>query len=326
MQPRVTVVVSPRERFNYTEQSLNSIYKNTEIPFELIYVDGNSPRSTQRYLEMASKEKGFKLLRTQRYLRPNQARNLSLPHIKTEYVVFVDNDLFVNPGWLKALVKCSDETGAWIVGPLYFEGQPEDETIHMFGGLAHFREIRGQREFYEQHRYRGKKLSSIASNLQREKTETVEFHCTLAKMTAFERLGPLDEGLKTACEHLDFALSVREVGKEVYIEPASKVTYVTPPPFAVNDLPFFLWRWSDSATRETMDRFSEKWNLPNSNNYSKRMLTWCTHHRCLAWKPIQNMVARWFPKLGRPRLSRLIDRFVTPLLNLLQPILTAILT
>ena len=45
MQPRVTVVVSPRERFNYTEQSLNSIYKNTEIPFELIYIDGNSPRS-----------------------------------------------------------------------------------------------------------------------------------------------------------------------------------------------------------------------------------------------------------------------------------------
>lgn len=326
MRPRVTIVVSPRERFNYTEKSLNSIYENTEVPFDLIYIDGGSPRGIKRYLEVSSKEKGFKLIRKNHYLRPNQARNLSLPHVTTEYVVFVDNDLVVSPGWLRALIRCSDETGAWVVGPLYFEGDPKDETIHMFGGLAHFREEGGQREFYERHLYRGRRLSSIASNLQRQKTETIEFHCTLAKTIAFEKLGPFDEGLKTSNEHLDFALSVRESGEEIYVDPSSRVTYVTPPPFAMGDLPFFLWRWNESAARETVDRFSEKWNLPLKNSYSERKLKFVNKHRCLAWKPIQNAIARWVPLLGKPKVARLMDRLMGPLFIRLEPFLTAIMT
>ena len=44
MQPRVTLVVVPRERFSRTEISLESIYRNTAEPFKLIYLGGHSPR------------------------------------------------------------------------------------------------------------------------------------------------------------------------------------------------------------------------------------------------------------------------------------------
>lgn len=49
--PSVTIVVVPRERFSYTRESLESIYQNTELPFKLIYVDGNSLRPVKEYLE-----------------------------------------------------------------------------------------------------------------------------------------------------------------------------------------------------------------------------------------------------------------------------------
>lgn len=89
----VTIVVVPRERFSYTQQSLSSIYQNTQLSFELVYVDGNSPALVKEYLTTQAQQRGFELIRTDYYLYPNQARNMGLSKVKTKYVVFADNDI-----------------------------------------------------------------------------------------------------------------------------------------------------------------------------------------------------------------------------------------
>ena len=61
--PLVTIVVVPRERFSCARASLESIYEHTTIPFELVYVDGNSPKDVYQYLKAKSQEKQFKLVR-----------------------------------------------------------------------------------------------------------------------------------------------------------------------------------------------------------------------------------------------------------------------
>ncbi|MFW6358278.1 MAG: glycosyltransferase family 2 protein, partial [Chroococcales cyanobacterium] len=91
-EPNVTIVVVPRERFSYTQKSLESIYEYTPYPFKLVYVDGGSPTQIKHYLEEQSRLKGFKLIRTQEYLSPNLARNIGISQVDTEYTVFVDND------------------------------------------------------------------------------------------------------------------------------------------------------------------------------------------------------------------------------------------
>ena len=75
---RATIVVVPRERFSAARDSLESVLENTEDPFELVYVDGDSPRSLRRWLEGMAEEHGFKLVRRDRYLSPNEARWSSL--------------------------------------------------------------------------------------------------------------------------------------------------------------------------------------------------------------------------------------------------------
>ena len=40
---RVTIVVVPREQFNQAPVSLARMYATTRVPFDLVYVDGNSP-------------------------------------------------------------------------------------------------------------------------------------------------------------------------------------------------------------------------------------------------------------------------------------------
>ena len=96
--PLVTIVVVPRERFGVTRRSLEAIYANTPGPFHLVYVDGGSPASIRRYLADEARARGFTLVRTDRYLAPNEARNLGLRHARTRYVVFIDNDAVPAPG------------------------------------------------------------------------------------------------------------------------------------------------------------------------------------------------------------------------------------
>lgn len=54
--PKVTLVVGPRERFSYTQTSLESIYANTDYPFDLVFVDVCSPASVQTYLQEKSQK------------------------------------------------------------------------------------------------------------------------------------------------------------------------------------------------------------------------------------------------------------------------------
>ena len=140
----VTVVVVPRERFSMTRPALERMYEVTPPPFRLVYVDGGSPRHVREYLEGQARERGFKLIRTDHYLAPNEARNLAARAVGTKYVVFIDNDVLVTPGWLEALVSCAEETGAWAVGPVYCIGPPELETIHMAAGTCHILEEAGR--------------------------------------------------------------------------------------------------------------------------------------------------------------------------------------
>lgn len=50
-QASITIIVVPRERFSYTQQSLESIYTHTHLPFELVYVDAGSPKHIYKYLQ-----------------------------------------------------------------------------------------------------------------------------------------------------------------------------------------------------------------------------------------------------------------------------------
>lgn len=296
-EPQVTLVVVPRERFSYTERSLSSLYENTATLFKLIYVDGNSPKSTKRYLEKQAQEKGFRLIRTEHFLAPNQARNLVLAEVDTKYVVFVDNDVLFTPGWLDQLLDCAESTGAWLVCPLYCEGNLEDKIIHMAGGLAHFRDRKGKRQFFEQHRLAKKSVDKVRDKLQREPTELVEFHCALARTEIFQQLGlSLDEKFLSTGEHWDLCLTVREKGGAIYLEPNAVINYIAPPPFALSDLPYFFRRWSDAWNLQSLNHFREKWNLSADDPCLKGHYFWLNYHRQLA---IREWIYQFVPTIKR---------------------------
>lgn len=224
-EPKVTIVVVPRERFDFSQLSIETIYQRTAIPFKLVYIDGNSPAHIKCYLEEQAKQKGFYLIRTNKFLTPSQAHHLGLAYVNTKYFVFIDNDVVVEVGWLENLVQCAEDTEAWVVGPLYLERKPEDQIIHMAGGQAHICEQNGKRKLVSQLAFAKQKLSTVRSQLQRGATEHVEFHCILLRTEVFQRMPLLDDKILSAPENVDLCLSVQKAGGSIYFEPNSIVTY-----------------------------------------------------------------------------------------------------
>ncbi len=291
-RPEVTIVVTPRERFGLSRASLESIYANTVVDFDLVYVDGNSPSRVADYLRTAANQHGFELLYSPDYLSPNRARNLGMARVKTPFVVFVDNDLIVAEGWLTRLLDCAKDTGAAVVGPLYMEGDPEQHIVHMAGGDYAFDGDAGRRSFSTVHRLQGERLTDLAVELVREPVDFVEFHCMLARTDFVRSLDGFDEALLSTREHLDVCLAAAEVDEEVYFEPSSRVTYLTPPPIDRADLSFFLRRWSEQWNEASLEHFCAKHGIAPS--YRDRLVG-MRARRQLLLRPLRSASSRILP-------------------------------
>jgi GT2 family glycosyltransferase len=315
-EPIVTLVVVPRERFSYTQESLESIYENTEFPFNLIYVDGNSPRKVRRYLEAQAQERNFKLIRTDYYLSPNHARNIGLSHVDTKYLVFLDNDVVFSPGWLKALVNCAEETDATVVGPLMCEKKPIHQRVHFAGGESHIVvDVKGRRHLREKMYKQGQNAVELRPKLQRTQTELSEFHCTLVRTEIFEQIGYLDEAMLNTKEHLDFCMDVANVGGTVYFEPDSLVTYVPGPPLELSDLHFYMLRWSDAWTLGSLQRIREKWDLSEDGYFQ-------TKYKKLGVRRISTIIKPFVRKVSFGNENKPLKRFLKKLDRKLNAYLT----
>ena len=311
--PIVTIVVVPRERFSYTRESLESIYQNTELPFKLIYVDGNSPKQVQKYLETQAEQKEFDLIRTDYYLYPNQARNLGLAKVDTKYVVFADNDIVVQPGWLKTLVDCveSDRSAA-VVGPLMCQYEPIHEEIHCAGGESRIIvDAKGRRRMREKMYKQGHTTGKMRSQMQRCETELCEFHCMLVRTDIFEELGYFDEQMLNTKEHIDFCLGVMEAGYKVYFEPDSLVTYVPAVPLKWSDLHYYMLRWSNEWETKSLIRMRQKWDLAEDSYFKQK-------HKALGWRRRDTILSPIVKKLTFGIDNRFLKKLV--MFGLLAPV------
>ncbi len=277
-KPRVTIVVTPRERWGMAKEALESIYVATDIPFELVYIDGRSPAWLSEWLDQESAKRGFRIVRRDRYLTPNEARNLGVAASDTEFVVFIDNDVVCAPNWLGQLVAAADETGAEITAPLVCEGKPLHARVHQATGTftydkaAFYAAPHGERQLEDVMTFHKEDREKVKDQMKRSPTDTAEFHCMMVRRSLFDKIGPLDENLQATKEHIDFCIAAGQAGAKAIFEPSSVVTYVFPSradPMTDDDLPYFLLRWSPKWQRQDLNYLKEKWGLNNGGELAE---------------------------------------------------------
>ena len=121
--PAVTVVVPTRGRPDYLEVTLDSLLRQrTGVPHELLVVDDGPPGQTPAI----AASRGVRCVSHDGPRNLNAARNTGLRESTAPLVAFVDDDVFVPPGWLDALARGADrhpDAGAF-GGPIRacFEG------------------------------------------------------------------------------------------------------------------------------------------------------------------------------------------------------------
>jgi GT2 family glycosyltransferase len=275
-------------------------------------VDGNSPQKEQNYLQSQSSIKEFQLIRVNAYLFPNQARNIGLRQVDTQYVVFIDNDVIVSPDWLKNLVQCAEDTNATVVGPLVCHYQPVHEIIHCAGGEAHiFIDNQGKRKLRSKLHLQGQKVADTRPKLSRCQTEHAEFHCVLIRKDIFDKVGYFDEAMLNTQEHFDFSMTVRAAGGTIYLEPDSIVTYIPAIPSRWVDIYYYTLRWNDTWAKASVERLQEKWNLSDSPALENKTQAGKRRRRITIIKPLSRT-------LGKGRLDKPIRKILNYLDKLLN--------
>jgi GT2 family glycosyltransferase len=275
-----TIVVVPRDHFSDTKESLESIYAFTPPGVPLVYVDGNAPSPIASYLRDQARERGFRLLRHDYYLTPNQARNIGAAEVSTRYIVFVDNDVVVAPDWFPRLVECADSTGAAVVGPLNFEKRPLHQIVHFAGGDAR---IDATSLDGTPRRHLVDRIHKVPVPEQPQVTEVAEFHCMLVRTDVFRALGGLDERMLSTRENIDFCLAVQEAGGSIYLEPRSRITYLPPHPIKLADCAYFALRWSDLWDKASFEHLRDKWRLDEDEYFERQ-------YRNLGWRRREMMM------------------------------------
>jgi hypothetical protein len=256
----VSLIITPRERFSVAPRALESVIANTPNGCQGIYVAGGASREVQAYLERTCASAGYRLILRDEFLAPNVARNLGLAQAQSKYLVFLDNDVVVEPGWLDALVGCAEEENADIVTPLVLIGEPRERNLHSLGGALIVERVGAEIKIQERHHVRPIKLQEYAKPLIRQPSDYAEFHCALIPRSVFDRISPFDEQILGAAEHIDLALHLREIGGRGFAEPAAIVSYL-PTEYTLGDLANYSRRWSDEWFEQTMDHLVSKWNL-----------------------------------------------------------------
>ncbi|MEO1430118.1 MAG: glycosyltransferase [Cyanobacteria bacterium J06633_8] len=292
--PKVTLVVVPHECFKYTEESLESIYKYTNIPFKLIYVDGYSPKKVSQYIQAKSQEKGFSLIRTDKYVSSNQARNIALKYVDTEYVVFLNNDVLVTAGWLNKLMHCSQKNNASVVSPVCLELTSYKPIVHSAGGTLEFKYKDGSLDLFDRRLFFKKSFDDVEPLLKCYPTQIVDFSCVLVRTAIFYEIGSFDENLMNFAQNIDFALSVFAAGGTIYLESESIVNYLKTTELQLSDIPYYLLIWNYVWKRKSIDHFQEKWGLAKNAKFITDALQQLNYSTNLPFQPLKELIKAFY--------------------------------
>lgn len=127
----VSIIVPTRNRADLLQMALQSLQSQTLLvdSFEVIVVDNGSIDNTREIC--ASFENRIPQLRYFYEETPglHVGRNLGMEMAKSEILVFVDDDIIAEQGWLQAIVNTFNDPNVQLVGgpslPLYDEAPPE---------------------------------------------------------------------------------------------------------------------------------------------------------------------------------------------------------
>ena len=212
--PEVSIVIPVYNQFEYTYNCLESILKNSDdIRYEVIVADDCSTDIT-RELEQAAK--GIRIIRNKDNLRFLKNCNHAARQAKGKYILFLNNDTQVQPGWLTPLVKLieKDEKIGMVGSKLIYP----DGRLQEAGGI-----IWGDGHAWNYGH--GQNPSQPEFNYVKE-VDYISGAAIMIRADLWKEIGGFDEHFAPSyCEDSDLAFEVRRRGYKLVYQPQSVVVH-----------------------------------------------------------------------------------------------------
>lgn len=195
MHPLISIVVPVYNQSGVTVQCFNSIRRNTQLPFELIWVDNGSSKEDFTVISRQATIRGTNcvVLKNKENLGFIKATNQGIAHATGKFVILLNNDTEVSPNWDKQLIQPlerNDEIG--VVGPLTHSRlawQTAEYINDRWGLTIPEYKLVGKKQYPEklEKRFASKYLDVTGNDL------TVAFFCAAIPKVVFDKLGVLCE-------------------------------------------------------------------------------------------------------------------------------------
>jgi O-antigen biosynthesis protein len=213
-RPIVSVIIPVYNKVEYTLTCLQSIQLNSpQAAFEVIVIDDCSSDATAQLLALV---KGLRVIRNTANLGFLKNCNKAAQETRGQYLLFLNNDTQVLPGWLDELIDTfTSHPEAGLVGSklVYPDGKLQEA-----GGII-WQDASG---------------TNYGRNEDPDKPEFCHVrepdYCSGASImipaNLFQQLGGFDERYAPAYyEDTDLAFAVRNVGRKVIFQPFSRVIH-----------------------------------------------------------------------------------------------------
>lgn len=254
----VTIIGAPRDRFSTTERWLDSIFDNTPgagtVHPVLFVAGGVPPYLRERWVQRFGDRVEFHF--RDEFINQAECRNIGLTAAQTEFAVVADNDTYPRQGWLEAMVRCQQETGAVMVSPLILQTPTE---IHC-AGTDLYRHTRDGRDYGHKHLRYYKMPYADSANLERSPIDYGELHLQLMEVAPTLELGVWDEEIFEVGE-VDSGLTWAKGGHSMYFEPEAVVLFDLEGPIDESDVAYFAWRWDYDNVNSGYLHFERKWGF-----------------------------------------------------------------
>jgi GT2 family glycosyltransferase len=201
---KYSIVILSYNNINYTRLCLNSILAESgDSNYEVIIVDNASSDGTPRFLqEAASKNPSIKLILNPKNLGFAHGNNQGAQAATGDFLIFLNNDTVVTPGWLSALAKYLHLPQVGMVGPVTNTSGNESRIEISYRNLSEMRVF--AKNYAQLHAGKAFEIPMLA------------FLCVALRRTVFEEVGLLDEQFGLGMfEDDDYAIRVHMKGYQI---------------------------------------------------------------------------------------------------------------